>query len=339
MKIAIHKSNSGFHPRWIKYCQENNISFKLVDCYANDITAQLKDCSGLMLHFSQSSSKDIIMAKELLFSLQQKGMKVFPNFNTAWHFDDKLGQKYLFESLDIPFVNTYVFYDKRKAVEWAGETDYPKVFKLRGGAGSANVKLVSSQREVVKLINKAFGKGFKQYDKFANLSERWRKFRIGKTTVLDLAKGIIRLGYEPEFSKTIGHQRGYVYFQDFIPNNEFDIRVIVIGDKAFAIKRMVRKNDFRASGSGFIKYEKENFSDELIKLSFDINEKIKSQSLVLDYVFENGNPKVVEISYGFSSEAYDKCVGYWDKNLNWFEGPFNPYGWMVENLISETVNN
>ena len=40
------------------------------------------------------------------------------------------------------------------------------------------------------------------------------------------------------------------------------VRVIVINDKAFAIKRMVRKNDFRASGSGIIEYDKENLTDE-----------------------------------------------------------------------------
>jgi glycosyltransferase involved in cell wall biosynthesis len=35
-------------------------------------------------------------------------------------------------------------------------------------------------------------------------------------------------------------------------------QIIVIGDKAFGIKRMIRENDFRAPGSGMIKYEKDN---------------------------------------------------------------------------------
>lgn len=335
MKLAIHNSTSGFHPRWIKYCQENKIPFKLVNCYSNDIIDQLKNCAGLMWHFSQSNSNDIIMAKELLFSLQQSGMRVFPDFNTAWHFDDKLGQKYLLEAVGVPLVPTYVFYNKADALKWVDETQFPKVFKLRGGAGSANVQLVQTKYQAVKLIKKAFGKGFKNYDARSNLKERWRKYRLNKTNLWDVIKGIIRLGYEPNFSKTIGYERGYVYFQDFIPNNECDIRVIVIGDKAFAIKRMVRDNDFRASGSGFIKYEKENFSDEIINLSFEINEKIKSQSLALDYVFDDGKPKVVEISYGFDPKGYEDCPGYWDENLNWHEGRFDPYGWMVENILKD----
>src|SRR5690606_21537992 len=120
------------------YCKENNISYKIVDVYKSDIISQLEDCTGLMWHFHQGNPKDILFAKQLIFSLQQAGKKVFPDFNTAWHFDDKVGQKYLFESLKIPHVPSFVFYDKREALEWASSTNYPLVFKLRGGAGSAN---------------------------------------------------------------------------------------------------------------------------------------------------------------------------------------------------------
>ena len=41
------------------------------------------------------------MAKKLLAALEDAGKLVFPNHNTGWHFDDKVAQKYIFESLDI----------------------------------------------------------------------------------------------------------------------------------------------------------------------------------------------------------------------------------------------
>ena len=123
-----------------------------------------------------------------------------------------------------------------------------------------------------------------------------------------------------------------MYFQEFIVGNDFDIRVIVIGDKAFAIKRMVRNNDFRASGSGNIHYEKKNFDDITIKLSFLIAEKLQSQCIAFDYVYRDKQPMIVEISYGFSPVAYDPCVGYWDMAMKWHEGNFNPYGWMVDSV-------
>ena len=40
--IAIHDKKTGFAPRWAAYCEEKQISYKLVNCYANDLIGQLK---------------------------------------------------------------------------------------------------------------------------------------------------------------------------------------------------------------------------------------------------------------------------------------------------------
>lgn len=331
--IAIHPSSNSYSDRWIPYCEKNGIAFKIVNCYKNNIVHQLIGCSALLWHHHQGSPRDIVFAKQLLFALEQTGLTVFPNFKTGWHFDDKVGQKYLLESGAIPVVNSLVFYKKEEALEWLNTTSFPKVFKLRGGAGSANVILVSDKRTATTLVKKAFGGGFSQYRAYDNLKERFRKYRLGKTDFKDLLKGAMRFVVEPPFSKVAGKEIGYIYFQEYIPDNDHDIRVIVIGDKAFAIKRMTRDNDFRASGSGNILYDKELFDEATIRLSFDVASKLQTQCLALDYVFDKGIPLVVEISYGFSMVGYDPCPGYWDSNLQWHEGKFNPYGWMIEDII------
>jgi len=331
--IAIHASSNSYSDRWIPYCEKNGIAFKVVNCYDNDIVHQLSGCNALFWHHHQGSARDIVFAKQLLFALEQSGLTVFPNFKTGWHFNDKVGQKYLLESGTIPSANSYVFYKKAEAMEWINTTSFPKLFKLRGGAGSANVMLTPDKDTAIKLVKKAFGSGFSQYRAYDNLKERFRKYRLGKTDVKDLLKGFIRFAVEPPFSKVAGKEIGYAYFQDFIPGNDHDIRVIVIGDKAFAIKRMTRENDFRASGSGNILYERELFDEATIQLSFDVARKLQTQCLALDYVFNQGNPLVVEFSYGFSMVGYDPCPGYWDSNLQWYEGKFNPYGWMIEDTI------
>ncbi len=333
MKIAIHNTKGFFCDRWIPYCQENNVDYRIVDCYSSDIMQQISDCDILMWHFNHKSPKASKFAKQLLYSVEACGKKVFPDFNTVWHFDDKVGQKYLLESLGAPLAPSYVFYDKKEALEWAGNTSFPKVFKLRNGAGSDNVKLVRSKKETVRIINKAFGRGFRQYEGWINLKERYRKYRLGKTTSWNVMKGVLRLFHKTEYARVTGKEIGYAYFQDFIPDNDHDIRVIVIGNKAFAIKRMVRDNDFRASGSGMILYDKELFDDDTIRLSFEISEKLGSQSMAYDFVFLNGKPLIVEISYGFAMHGYDPCPGYWDRNLVWHAGKFNPYGWMVEDIL------
>ena len=333
MKIAIHETKGFFNERWIAYCASNHIDFKLVDCYSNNIIDLLSDCDALMWNFNHKSPKASKFAKQLLYSVQASGKKVFPDFNTVWHFDDKVGQKYLLEALEAPLAPSFVFYSKKAALEWAGQTSYPKVFKLRNGAGSDNVRLVRYQHEAVNLITRAFGRGFKQYSSLSNLKERYRKYKIGKTDFKDVLKGIVRLAHTTEYSRVTGREKGYAYFQEFIPDNDYDIRVIVIGDKAFAIKRLVRRNDFRASGSGFILYEKEYFNEETVCLAFEVSGKLKAQCMTYDFVYLKGKPMIVEISYGFAAVGYDACPGYWNQDLTWTEGKFNPFGWMVEDLL------
>jgi len=334
MKIAIHHTPGTFSDRWIPYCEKQGIDFKLVNCYKSDIITQLKDCNILMWHFHHSDYKDVLFAKQLLYSAAQMGLKTFPDYNTCWHFDDKVGQKYLFESINAPLIPSYVFYEKKEAFNWIENTSFPKVFKLRGGAGSENVKLVRTAQQAKRLTRKAFGRGFSQFDNVGYFKDRLNKYRSGRDSLLGVLKGFGRLFINTEYAKLHSPEKGYIYFQDFIPNNSFDIRVVVIANKAFAIKRMVRNGDFRASGSGNILYEKKHFSDETIILAFQLTDKLHLQCAAFDFVYDStGNPLVTEVSYGFFSLGYDRCVGYWDKSLLFHEGAFIPQNWMVETLL------
>jgi biotin carboxylase len=69
-------------------------------------------------------------------------------------------QKYLFEVIDAPLIPSYVFYDEKEALEWAKNTEWPKVFKLTGGVGSSNVRLIKSEKEAKKVIRRSFRKGY-----------------------------------------------------------------------------------------------------------------------------------------------------------------------------------
>lgn len=334
MKIGIHQTVDSFSDHWIKYCADNGIEYKIVDCYDTDIIRQLSDCDALMWHFSQNSPKAILFAKQLIHSVEASGKKVFPDTHSSWHFDDKVGQKYLLGAIGAPIPPSWVFYEKKKAYSWASQGSFPKVFKLRGGAGSQNVLLVKSKSQAFRLIRKAFSVGFPSFDPYGSFKEEIRKYKLGKANLLDLIEGLVRFILPPTYARIKGRDKGYIYFQDYIPGNDSDIRVVIIGDKAFAIKRMVRANDFRASGSGTILYDRTLIDEKTVALSFSLANKLQTQCLAFDYVYDKGNPLVVEISYGFSPAGYFPCPGYWDKQLEWHEGHFNPYGWMVEDLIS-----
>src|SRR5690554_4019766 len=113
--LAIHHRAGSYSDRWIRYCLENNVKYKIVDCYKNDIFNQLEGCAGLLWHWDLTETGSFTFARQLTHALVHRGIKVYPDIDTAWHYDDKVGQKYLLESIDAPFVNTYVFYSCKKA--------------------------------------------------------------------------------------------------------------------------------------------------------------------------------------------------------------------------------
>jgi hypothetical protein len=339
MKIAIHHRIGSFSDKWIEYSEVHALDYKLVNCYDSDIIADLKDCEGLLWHWQQYDYKAVNFARQLTYSLEQAGKTVFPNRKTCWHFDDKVGQKYLLEALNTPLVKSFVFYDKDEALQWARNTNYPKVFKLRGGAGSMNVMLVHGKKKAFSLIRKAFGKGFSPSNNKEKVKDRWGKLKRNrnKTAFLAVIRGIALYlipGLDPN-DRRRSLNIGYIYFQEFIPDNDHDIRVIVIGERAFAIKRMVRNNDFRASGSGIIKYSKDEIPIVCIKKAFELNKNLQTQCTAYDFLLLESEVKLLEIGYGFSQKGYERCPGYWDNQLNWFEGKFTPEWFMMEDFMNQ----
>lgn len=341
MKLAIHNSPGSFSDRWIEYCKKNKVNYKEVNCYENDIINQLKDCDGLMWHWKQEDYKAALFARQLTLSLEKAGLKIFPNANTSWHFDDKIGQKYLLEAIGAPLVNTYVFYSKKDALTWVNTAHFPKVFKLKGGAGSINVSLIHSKKKARQIINKAFQSGFSSNNSISRLKDRFWVLRRDKNTAAlkSVLKGFGRFVFKTEFERLTHNQRGYVYFQDFIPGNEFDTRLIVIGNRCFGVRRYCRTGDFRASGSGIKAYEPELFDKECIKIAFNTAERLQAQSIAFDFIFKEGSPKIVEISYAFiTGKFYDDCLGFWDNKLNWHVKAVNPQYFIIEDFL-DSLNN
>jgi len=336
MKIAIHhnEKSQDFSPKWIEYCERRSIAYKVVNAYDNDIIEQVSDCDGFLWHFSHINYKDMLFAKQLLFALEMAGKKVFPDFRTAWHFDDKVGQKYLLEAIGAPLIPSYVFYNQQEAQKWINEVAFPKVFKLRGGSGAVNVQLVRNRQEASRLVRKAFGKGFPQYNSWESLRERWRKYRQGQTDFKDVLKGIARFVYKTDFAQMRPNEKGYVLFQDFIPGNNFDTRVVVIGGKrALCEQRFCREGDFRASGSGNFKYGE--VPPEILEVAFRVAQELKLQSVAFDFILQEKKPLIVEMSYGFGAKGLAHCPGYYSADLKWHAEP-EPFfwGWMVEELLA-----
>jgi hypothetical protein len=347
MKVGIHNGQGKVGTwalSWIKACKEMDIPHIVLNCYSSNIIKEIKEngVTHLMWPFSLRFQKDQMMAKSVLFSAEKMGIRVFPNFNTNWHFEDKIAQKYLIECVDGPIVPSWAFYEYEDALSWLqNEAKFPLVAKLRKGAGSSNVKLISNFSEAKKYAKKMFGKGVNPMPTYAIDS----KNRIRNVMSRDVLPSILKkISYAPvkyynslKNRSTFIVEKGYVYFQKFMPDNAYDLRIAIVGEKAWGFHRAVRKNDFRASGSGVIDYDIE-IPVDVIKRSFELANKLCTQSISFDYVHDNnGNYFIVEMSYGYVSKAIFNSKGYWDPDLNFHSCHLYPELVILEDFINNRL--
>jgi glutathione synthase/RimK-type ligase-like ATP-grasp enzyme len=313
--VAIHFREGGYAKKWIEFCKKESIQFKIVDCYSNEIISELKGVTHLLWHYNRWEVKNGSIANKLLSIFEIMGITVFPNLPTRLGFDEKIVQKYLLESIAAPMPKTFVFFDKQKALSFT-QNDKDLVFKLSKGAGSKNVKLVNREESQI-LISKMFKKGLNSFAKqFPNFN---------KSFLFSLKRYFLyRRPLVSHQNRIVGKEYNYVYFQEFLPNNNHDIRIITFKDKALGIKRQVAKGTFKASGSGILIYDYKEIPLECIEKAFQVSGKLNFQCMAYDFVF---NPvdgyQIVEICHGVSARSYEKCEGFWDKDLNFnvFQSP------------------
>jgi glutathione synthase/RimK-type ligase-like ATP-grasp enzyme len=334
--IGIHDRPGSYSDRWIAYCTERQIAFRRIHCLASDIIGQCDGLDAVLWNWSHGEPCELLAARQVITALERKGVLVFPSTATCGHFDDKISQKYLLEALGAPLIPTWVFWDRDEAMHWIGLATWPKVFKLRCGAGSANVRLVSSRADAESLCRQAFGRGFPVSGGYFNdmrtrlrktitMAQFWDKVCRAPRTIL----------HNRELRRHLPWQYGYLYFQEFLAGNAYDTRITIIGDRAFGFRRRNRPNDFRASGSGSISYEVDCIDPRCVDIAFRVAGQIGSQSLAFDFLFNAAHePMIGEVSYGYIPSAVHACEGHWDRCGNWHAGSVWPQDAMLEDVLA-----
>lgn len=329
MKVGIYdQCFGGLHRAYLKR-YEQILRFNGIECVWLDVNKNnfWETVSNLDLFIYQWEHYDKPkQLAQIVIPIIEYEMKIpcFPNWKTSWHFDDKIKQYYLLKHHGFPITECYIFWEKEEALRWLQAASMPIVFKLKGGAGSSNVILVRNKSNARRLILAMFEKGIRSgriidkdnlYMKYSSPYERLRRFA---GNILRRLRG----EYEPLYWQL---EKNYVLFQKFLPNNLFDTRVSIIGERAFAFRRFNRKNDYRASGSGKINYDLDKIDLQAVEIGFSISNKLGFQSMAYDFLInESKKLEICEISYTYVDTAVYNCPGYWDRNLNWHQGHFWP---------------
>ena len=329
------KNNSVTIPSWTKWLDEHGIPWELVDCYSSDIIRKLPNYSALLWHYEHYSVADLMEAQNILDVAESMGLKVYPDHKTAWHFDDKIAEMYALQAVGAPIPESWVFYELDKCLNWLEhDAKYPIVAKLRRGSGSNNVKLLHNYAEAKRYARQMFSKGlspaqsliYKTYSKVQSTRD-WATF-------VKRFKQIPDFIWSRRFGKALPIERGYCYFQRYVKNNNYDVKVAVVGRKCSFFTRHTRKGDFRASGSGDFFYDKSLVPESVVRSAFDAAEKLGVQCIGFDYVVEKTTEKgyIIEMCHGFDAEAVLACGGYWDRDLNWHDEPLNVKAEILEGM-------
>jgi len=176
------------------------------------------------------------------------------------------------------------------------ELQYPKVFKGASGAVSSSVRLVKSKDEAIKTIKKLC------------------RSRALYLEVWDFGRFIIHKGYKRD-SK---YRRKFI-LQNFILNMDGDWKIIVFGKKYYVLERKVRKNDFRASGSGLIEYNR-NLPLGLLDYAKSIFDYFDIPFMAMDIGFDGCVFYLIEYqTLNFGTHTVDTAPFYFLNNGNKWE--------------------
>lgn len=337
--IAIHCREGSYSDKWIEYCEMNNLEYCMINIFDSEIisTIRKKGITYVLFHLDTIDYKVDLIVKKLVPILEREGVKIFPNFNSFEHYNDKLLQKYLFEKENLSHAKMYAFFSKKDALEWVKKASYPFVFKLRNGAGGSNVKLIQNIDQAEKQVDIMFGKGVKPIRSIFNDLEHKIKYHNQKRDWIKVFKKMplyMQTYFQHQkHNQEMPTERGYFLAQDFIPNLECDYRMKVVGDICWGLKRHVRENDFRASGSRYKDFNKQNIPKELVRLSFEYAQKLNMQSVAFDFVMSDDDYKLLECSYCYVIND-DALNGYWNRDLEFIDDDFRPEYLMIENLIA-----
>lgn len=326
MLIGIHKDRLGKISDSIQVYEQildyNNIKHIRLDINEPDFGEKVRTLYLFIFRWNVATDLKEI-AKSIMPVIQNYlHIKCFPDYATSWHYDDKIKEYYLLKQHGFPVIDSTIFWDKQKALDWIETADFPLVFKLKAGSESRNVVFVKNKRLAERLIIKMFGNGINPNELSFNTKLKIKGF-APKKILRDQALKLYRFYKGEDISPFWEKHKNYILFQKYLPNNPFDTRVTVIGDRAYAILRYNRKNDFRASGSGKYDFNKSKINMQCLEIAFEISDRLKFQSMAYDFLYnEKNEPVISEISYTFPSRSQFEEPGYWDRKFQYHSGHY-----------------
>ena len=242
--------------------------------------------------------KDYI--EDIVLGLKEKGLTIVPDFKFLRANNNKVFMEMLKGIIFDEKINNLSAQYKGVLEEIGNETiKFPIVIKEAAGAMSYGVSLANNKKELTKVLKK-----------------------IARTpNIKNDLKDILRSYKHKSYIKESLYRKKFV-LQQFIPNLKSDYKILIFGKRYYIFERPVRKNDFRASGSGNINYiygSKVSCPKGIFDFAKDIFIQANVPHLSIDVAYDNQQFYLLEFqAIYFGTVGHVKSDGYYvNENNSW----------------------
>lgn len=273
--IVKSEGGAGNHasaPKFKRFLEANDIPYEEYDVNKSDFIEESKKFDLIVWRIETTYSKQWEAADKLEILDRYLGKMVLPSSEALWVDEDKLRAQYVFEINNFPMIKTFSSYSEKEVIEYIENCEYPIISKDKICASGHGVFMIRDKVEAKEICEKVFSTGLETNEDY----------------IL---------------------QKDYVYFQEFVPNYGFDLRIVMIGNYYFGYYRYPQEGGFKASGSGIV--EKKEIPVEAMLLAKKVRESLpKSNSLAVDLIMDTRDDKyyIVETSIFVGIETSEQLM-------------------------------
>jgi len=305
---VLSLSLHSYWPKFERFAKNNKLSFCFVNLHADDWIKAAENLDVVL--WRPLSNPSSLYEERTKIAYLEKFLKIscYPSSEELWLYEDKIRQYFHMIAHNLPVIPTFISFDERECFDKLDSFNYPLIGKAYIWSGSLCVTKINNKTEAKRHIARVFAGGLETCF--------------------------------PYFK-----QKGYVYFQKYIDDATFDLRIILVGEMIFGYYRMRPKHDFRASGAGLIVYNA--LPLEAVLLAKTVKEKMPSTILAVDLLNSVRENKfyIIETSIAIDidtlGELFLKDIpGYYilkDGVLEFHEGKFWLQELTFKELLMETM--
>ena len=277
--------------------------------------------SAIILYTSSEDNsykyKDYI--EDIVLGLQEAGGKMVPDYKFLRANNNKVFMEIL-STIKISTNELKSYYLSAVDDQFIDTISYPIVMKESSGAMSTGVFLIKSKKELTHQI-----KRINRIDNLLNIKNN--------------IKNILRPYRHKNYVKESIYLEKFI-LQEFIPNLQSDFKLLIFGERYYIFERPIRKNDFRASGSGngsYIYGESVKIDLEIFDYAKNIYEDLNVPNLSLDICYDGKNFSLFEFqALYFGTVGQIKSDGYYtNKDSKW---DFNKEVLSLEKVYVDSID-